>query len=238
MGSSKQQLVVQFMGETFLLVLAAIAISVAVTPLLLNAFAGFIPQGLRFNITGQPGVLLFLGALAIVVTGLAGFYPAVMLSAYKPVLALKNQSYAGTGQTRSAWLRKGLTVSQFVIAQVFIIATLLVSKQIHFMLNKDIGIKKDAIINVSLYDYAADKKIVLFNKLKTIPGVAMTSLSMDAPSTNSTWIDAITYENNKKQIKTDVQVKIGDSNYIKLYNIKLLAGANLTNNDKFGRADK
>jgi len=55
---------------------------------------------------------------------------------------LKNQAYSNTGKTRSAWLRKSLTVFQFVIAQVFIIATLLVSKQISYALNKDLGFKK------------------------------------------------------------------------------------------------
>ena len=78
----------------------------------------------------------------IVVTLLSGFYPAIILSGYKPVLVLKNQAYAGTGKTRKAWLRKSLTISQFVIAQVFIMATILVSKQIHYSLKRIWVLKK------------------------------------------------------------------------------------------------
>ena len=85
-------------------------------------------------------------ALVIVVTLISGFYPAIFLSAYKPVLVLKNQAYNNTGKTRNALLRKSLTVSQFVIAQVFIMGVILVSKQITYSLNKDMGFKKDAIV--------------------------------------------------------------------------------------------
>jgi ABC-type antimicrobial peptide transport system permease subunit len=236
MGGSKMQLATQFMSETFLLVLIATVILAGVTPLLLNAFAAFIPAGVQFNVVEQPGILLFLLLLTIVVSLLAGYYPAVVLSSYKPVLALKNQMAAGASQSRSAGLRKGLTVSQFVIAQVFIIATLLVGKQINYMLNRNIGMKKDAVVYITLNDARneSNKKNALVNMIKTLPGVAMVSLSMDPPSSSSTWIDAMKYDNGKKQVQTDVQVKIGDSNYIKLYQIKLLAGSNLTNNDSMG----
>jgi len=235
MGSSKKQLVLQFLGETFLLTLIATVISALFTPLLLKAFATFIPPGVQFNLVKQPGILLFLLSLTVLVSLIAGFYPAVLLSSYKPIQALKNQVYTGSGKSRSVWLRKGLTVSQFVIAQVFIIATLLVSKQINYSLNKNIGIKKDAVLYFGTYnDTSAAKRYGLAERLKAIPGIAMVSLSMDPPSTNSTWIDAMKYTDGKKQISTDVQVKIGDSNYIRLYQIKLLAGTNLVNNDTMG----
>lgn len=236
MGSSKKQLTIQFMAETLLLVLAATIISVGITPLLLKAFATFIPKGVTFNLLEQPGIMVFLLSLVVFVTAAAGFYPAVILSSFNPIAALKNQGQAASGQSRSAWLRKGLTISQFVIAQVFIIATMLVGKQISYMLNKNIGMKKDAIINVILNDTEnkGSQKNAFVNTLKNIPGVAMVSLSMDAPASNSTWIDNIKYSTAKKQVETDVQVKLGDSNYIKLYQIKLLAGSNLTNNDSMG----
>ncbi len=235
MGSSKKQLIAQFMGETFLLTCIASIISIAVTPLLLKAFAAYIPEGVQFNIFNQPTVLLFLSILILIVSMLAGFYPAVLLSSYKPVLVLKNNVFSNSGVSSKTWLRKSLTVSQFVIAQVFVMATLLVSKQINYSLNKNIGIKKDAVLYFGNYtDTSSAKKNFLVNKLKAIPGIASVSLSMDPPSSNSTWIDAMKYEDNKKEIQTDVQVKIGDPNYIKLYQIKLLAGNNLVNNDTMG----
>jgi len=233
LGSSKKQLALQLLGETFMLTLIACIISAAFTPVLLKTFATFIPKGVTFNVIKQPEVLVFLALLCIIVSLVAGFYPAIVLSSFKPILVLKNKAYAG--QSRNAWLRKGLTVSQFIIAQVFIIATLLVSKQIHYSLNKDIGIKKDAIVTFMNYaDTSTAKRAAFINKLQSLPGVAMASLSMDAPTSTSTWIDAMKFSDGKKQVSTDVQVKLGDSNYIKLYQVKLLAGRNIVNNDTMG----
>ncbi len=233
LGSSKKQLIVQFLSETFLLTFIATVISVFLTPLFLKAFSGFIPDGLHFSLGTQPGILLFLPALIVIVTLLSGFYPAMILSGYKPVLVLKNQAYTNTGKTRNAWLRKSLTISQFVIAQVFIMATILVSKQIAYSLNKNMGFKKDAIIHLSInyYDTVKSDKYVFMNRLRSIPGIAILSLSNNPPSSNSTWSRTIKYKDGKKEVSADVQMKIADTNYIKLYHIKLLAGANISQSD-------
>ncbi|MBL7763803.1 MAG: FtsX-like permease family protein, partial [Chitinophagaceae bacterium] len=233
MGSSRKQLIVQFLAETFLLTFAATLISIVLMPLLLKAFAGFIPKDLHFSITEQPGVIIFLLSLIIIVTALSGFYPALVLSGYKPVLVLKNQAYTNTGKTRNAWLRKSLTISQFVIAQVFIMGAILVSKQITFSLNKDLGFKKDAIINLqtNFYNTSRTKRLVLTDKLRAIPGIAMVSLNTNPPSTPSTWSGTMKYKDGKKEIETDVQQKYGDSNYIPLYKLKLLAGVNNEQSD-------
>ena len=233
MGGSKAQLIFQFLSETFLLTTIATFLSVILTPLILKAFARFIPEGLHFNLTEQPELIIFLLALMIVVTLLSGFYPALVLSGYKPVLVLKNQAYANTGKTRNAWLRKSLTVSQFVIAQVFIMGTILVSEQITYTMNKDIGFKKDAIVFVSTnyYDTVKTNKYVFMEKLKAIPEVAMLSLSSSPPSSNNTWSSTMKYKDGKKEVETDVQQKFGDTNYINLYKLKLLAGTNIRKSD-------
>ena len=107
-------------------------------------FADFIPQGLHFSLLHQPALLIFLLLLTVTVSFLSGLYPALILSGFKPVLILKNQAFTGSAQSRNAWVRKTLTVSQFVIAQFFVIATIMVSKQINYSLNQDLGFKKMA----------------------------------------------------------------------------------------------
>jgi len=233
LGSSKQQLIVQFLSETFFITAMASLLSIAMIPLLLNAFADFIPEGLHFNITKQPSIVLFLLALIVVVTILSGFYPAMILSGFKPVLVLKNQASSNTGKTRNAFLRKTLTVSQFVIAQVFIIATLLVSKQINYSLTKDLGFKKDAVLYLSTgwRDTAVNRRFVFMERLKSVPEIAMTSMSNSTPSSNSTWSSTMKYKDGKKEIESDVQMKIIDTNYLRLYKMKLLAGTNVPHSD-------
>ncbi len=233
MGSSRKQLIFQFLGETFLLSTSAMLLSVLLAPLLLKAFSGFIPDDLRFDIIRQPEIVAFLLLLTLVVTLLSGFYPAIVLSAFKPVSVLKNQAYAHTGKTRSAWLRKSLTVSQFVIAQVFIMAAVLVSKQITYAINKDQGFKKEAIVylNTNYFDANPQNKYVLMNKIKAIPEVDMVSLCNEPPSSSSSWSGTMKYKDGEKEIETNVQMKFGDTNYLKLYGLKLLAGENLQQSD-------
>ena len=232
MGSSKMQLIIQFLGETFLLTLIATLVSVAITPMLLKVFSDFIPEGVQFDLINQPGIILFLFVLTVVVSIIAGFYPALMLSGYQPVAVLKNQSY-NIGKSRNLWLRKTLTVSQFVIAQVFIIATVLVSRQIKFTLNKDMGFTKEAIIyfETNPEDTDRNRVMVLRDKLKTVPGIERISLSDDPITTYATSSHIMHYSDDKKQLSTIVQVKMADSNYIRLYGLKLLAGNNLQQSD-------
>jgi len=137
------------------------------------------------------------------------------------------------GKTGKLWLRKTLTVSQFVIAQVFIIATLLVSRQISFTLNKDMGFKKDAIIyfETNRQDTIRNRIAVLKNELKSIPGIANISLSDDPVTTTFTSSLIMHFEDDYKKVQTIVQVKMVDSNYIRLYGLKLLAGRNLQQSD-------
>ncbi|MEO8150785.1 MAG: ABC transporter permease [Bacteroidia bacterium] len=231
-GSSKKQLIIQFLSETFLLTLIATILSVIITPLLLKAFADFIPEGLQYHFL-QPEILLFLFLLTIFISSLSGFYPALVLSSYRPVAVLKNQSAKNAGAGRSVRLRKVLSVSQFVIAQVFIIVTVLVSKQIRFSLNKDLGFKKDAIVyftpNSSRYSH--DNTKVLIEKLKAIPEIQMISMSYGPPSFRGGWNTTATLQGSKNQNTGMVSVKLGDPDYINLYKIKLLAGSNLTASD-------
>lgn len=233
MGGSRWQLVIQFLSETLLLTFTATLLSVILTPLILKAFAGFIPEGLHFDLLSNPAIVEFLLLLMLLVTLLAGFYPALVLSGFKPVTVLKNQAFSNTSKTRSAWLRKSLTVSQFVIAQLFIMAAILVSKQITFSVNKDLGFKKDALLylQTNYNDTSKNNKYVLMDKLKSIPGIEGMSLSSTPPSSNNTWSSTMKFKDGKNEIEADVQQKYGDTNYIKLFKLKLLAGNNFRASD-------
>ncbi|HEY9000253.1 MAG TPA: ABC transporter permease [Mucilaginibacter sp.] len=233
MGSSRKQLIFQFISETFLLTLNAVVISAAIAPVILKFFAGFIPAGVQNSTIVQPNVVLFLVLLTIIVSLASGFYPAMVLSGYKPISVLKNQ--AGKGQeTRKALFRKSLTVAQFAIAQFFIMATILVSKQIYYALHKDLGFKKDAILIINSPWKNRQERLnqVLLNKFKAIPQVDMISMGRDAPTSDDSHSTEATYKDGKKEIKMeDLGLKFGDENYIKVYNIKLLAGRDLMPGD-------
>nr|WP_189549294.1 ABC transporter permease [Mucilaginibacter rubeus] len=233
LGSSRMQLVIQFLSETFFITFFAVCISVLLAPIILKMFADVISPDIHANIL-QPDVILFLLILAIVISILSGFYPAIVLSGYKPVSVLKNQVQDNSNKTRNAWLRKSLTVSQFVVAQFFIMATILVSQQIYYALHKNLGFKKDAIliINTPWNTSKASTNQVLLNEFRLMPQVALAGLGNDPPSADAFNRTRMTYDDGKKQITTEeIIVKSGDENYLKIYQLKLLAGRNITEAD-------
>jgi len=232
MGCSQSQLIFQFLGETFLVTLMASFLSIVLAPLLLKTFSDYIPADLSFSLA-NPLVIVFLCILVISVTLLAGLYPAWILSSMKVLEILKTRGQSGKYKTRNVRLRQGLTVSQFVIAQFFVIGAVLVSKQIDFMLNKDLGFQKDAVLsfNFPQYDTSNARRKVLIDELKEVPGIALVTMGNDLPSSNGWWTTTMDYTAAKKPIQTNVELKSGDSNYLKLFHIPLLAGRNLLPGD-------
>jgi len=230
MGSSRKQIVFQYLSETFLITLLAVVMSMILAPFILKLFADFISADIKFNPFGNLVIIIFAIILTVVVSFIAGFYPSMVLSKFQPVLVLKNQAYAGTSKTRNAWLRKSLTVTQFIIAQFFIMATVLVSKQIYYVLHKDLGFKKDAIVNVFMPYYSKNPglKDVYVQKIKQLPQVELLSRGGDLPSTDGWSSNDVTYRDGKKEIKSELYTKSGDENFIRIYNIKLLGGRNVS----------
>ena len=235
LGSGKRSLVFQFLTETFFLTVLAMLLSVAISPLLLNAFAGFIPDGLKFSqVFSQPFVWLFLLCLTILVSVLAGLYPAFVLSSFQPVKVLKNQVSDLSGTTRAAWLRQSLMVFQFVIAQVFIIGVIVVDKQIHFSVEKDMGFRKDAIINFLVpfdFDNPNNKKFVLKDEISRIPEVQEVSLGNQSPAYSGQMSTVITFTEKGKEVKINVDSRNGDTAFLNVYHIGLIAGRNIMASD-------
>lgn len=231
LGSNKRQLVLQFLSETFLLTLFATILSIAITPILLKAFAGFMPDGLHFeDLMMQPAVWFFLLLLILVVSLMAGLYPAFILTKFKPVLVLKNKIINNSGATHGAFLRKSLIVSQFVIAQVFIIGMLIVDKQIHFSLQQDMGFRTNAIINFPVpidFEHPSNKKFLLRDEFAAIPGIQQVSLGNQSPAMKGQMSTDITFTQNKKEETLHVDQRFGDTSFLNVYNIKLLAGRNI-----------
>jgi putative ABC transport system permease protein len=235
MGSTRRQLMTQFLGETFCVTLASTILAAALTPGLLKLFARFTPPGVAFHPLAEPGILIFLLILTVVVSLLAGLYPARILAGLRPVLILKNQPFVGTRASGRAWLRRTLTVFQFVIAQVFILATLLVTKQISYALHKDLGYRLHAILIIHLPSRPGGgpdtKRFAFEAAVSNLMGIERTSLGNEPPGSSGYSSTALDYNEGGPDVKTVVVLKLGDTNFIRVYNLQLLAGQNLHASD-------
>lgn len=232
LGSGKDQLIVQFLLETFLLTVITAIVSAALVPLLLNVFHGFIPDELNTRyLFSNPDVWIFLPALIVGVSLVAGFYPAFIMSAFQPVTVLKDKKATASG---SALLRKALIVSQFVVAQVFVIGVLVVDKQVHFAEAKNMGFRKNAIIIFYLpfdFNKPDSRKFLLKQELADIPEIQAVSLANQSPAFNGVMATEVSYKEKGKDIRLPVNLRNGDTAYLSVYHIRLIAGRNVTASD-------
>ncbi len=230
LGSSRIALIAQFLYQSFIITLIAIILALPLTELALKAFADFVPTGVTLSL------MLVAPFLICVIVGiglLAGLYPAFILSSFLPALALKNQAHATSGTSRSAYLRKSLIVFQFAVAQLLIIGALAVGWQINYMLNKDIGFTKDAVVYFYTPRQEKVSKIgVLKNELSQISEITDLSLSDAPPSENGWSSSTVEYKREHGEAVTvNAFRKFGDPQYLEFYNLKIIAGRNLRPTD-------
>jgi putative ABC transport system permease protein len=228
LGGRRGAIVLQFLSETLLVVLAAAALAVALTPCLLIAFHSMLPAGLRLDLFSGP-TLLFLVTAVVATCLLAGLYPARVLSAYAPVISLKGQ---GITQLNSrSYLRKSLIVFQFAVSLIFIIGTLVIGRQIHYVLNTDLGFDKDAVVVLRTGDDRPfSNRALLAQKIRAIPGVQMVSRHMETPAASGhmgTEIATTATAGNSFISAFDMC----DTNFVALYGLHIIAGRNLFSSD-------
>jgi putative ABC transport system permease protein len=223
-GGHRGQIVKQFLVETLSITTLAMLVSLVLAPFLLHVLADFIPRSTALFINGP--TVTYAVVLTIVVSLLAGFYPALVLSGVRPALILRNR--AGGGMMRNTRLRKVLTVSQFMIAQFFIIAALVVSRQVDFSLHQDLGYNHEAILNFALPPrVTADRQASFINTLQALPGVERVSAGFIPPAYDRSLLTMLARPGAREDDKLSVQLRFGDANYIPLYGIQLVAGRNM-----------
>src|SRR6478735_10570532 len=228
LGSNKSQLQIQFIVETFLIVTSAVTLAAVITLLSLPYVNQLLELSLSFNIFNNPAIVLFLLAVTIVVTALAGFYPSIVLSRFNPVTALKSKLTANT--TKGISLRRGLVVFQFVIAQGLIIGTLIIVKQMNFFMDQPLGFDKDAIVNVPFRvdSLRISKLDYLKEQLLSVNGVQSVSFSSNTPveDGNDMW-SAIKFDHSAREMDFKAITKFADNEFVPAYKLSLVAGRNL-----------
>ena len=233
LGSRDWQLILGFMAETFLLVAVATVIAVALADWFLNAFNQYLSFIVEFDLHFDYTIFFFLLALALIITFLAGFYPAKIMAGYKPIEALKNKLKAkNTGFGNRFSLRKGLVVTQFLITQLLIICTIIVASQIKYFYNKDLGYRKDGIETVEMPSNDQGKIDVFRNQVMALSGVKNITFSSGPPTSANNAFSDIRLPSSPAKNNISSERKFVDENYLQTFNIKLIAGRELQQSDK------
>ena len=224
LGGSRFQLFAQYLGENSLVILFAVLLSLFLTHLCigqLNDVLAFFHLQLSLG----SDMIGFTIAIALLVSGLATVYPALVLSAFEPVKALKNN--IKTAHSRSFGLRKSLIVVQFAIVLMLGMGALAVYQQLQFFQNIDLGFVKEAVVTTPVPN--EQKAEALRQRLLSQPGIEAVSLATGAPTS----LDVRMGTNFRlpHQAETEGQeaeMKSIDLDYLDFYNLKLIAGRNFT----------
>ncbi|MBC5992678.1 ABC transporter permease [Pontibacter cellulosilyticus] len=162
-GADRSQLVWQFLGESLLMTLIATVLALALVEFLLPSFNLLTDKNIDHSTLMSSHLLLALFALVVLITVLAGGYPAFFLSGFKPMTVLKSSRMPNSG---GAMLRKSLVVTQFAISIALIICTIVVIKQMHYLKNSDLGFNKEQVMVIAIQP--GDTAVV--NHLASIKG--------------------------------------------------------------------
>jgi ABC-type antimicrobial peptide transport system permease subunit len=231
LGSNKTSLKLQFITETFLIVLSSVILAVVIAALILPFINKILDKPLSFSKVDYAGIVLFLSTLTVIVTMLAGFYPSIVLSQFNPINALKNKMTVGT---KGIWLRRGLVVFQFIIAQALIIGTLIIVKQMNYFTNRPLGFDQSAIVNIPFPgDSIGTRKLDYLRKeLAGINSIQSISFSSNTPveDDNDMW-STFKYDHAAKETDFYAITKFADDQYIPTYKLSLVAGRNLQPSD-------
>jgi len=232
LGSTRSQLFCQVISETSLLTLGSSIFALVLVATLLPLMNHVIhTSAFHLNMLFQLKLMWFwVGTLPFVVL-FAGFYPAVIISGFNPVMALKSKM--GTQQIGGIGLRRLLITTQLTIAQILVVGTLVLILQLDFFKNADLGFDKNTVITIPVPKADAGQNVneALRNELLDNPGIRSVSYQYEAPTSAMGYGGSVRFGNKSEWEKFVIRDRFGDESYLDTYRMPLLAGRNITGRD-------
>jgi putative ABC transport system permease protein len=234
MGSSRGQLFWQFIAETALIATVAGVIAYILSSILFPFLSNWQEELIGYRMIFSELIdlrfwIIFVLTLLFVVF-ISGSYPGFVLSGFNPVVALKGK--ISTQSLGGVSIRKALVVTQFIITQILVIGTIVVSSQMNYFTKKEMGFKHDAILQMPIPQNGdATKLHTLKTQFKSISSIEKVSLINTPPMSQSQNTTDVQYDNRKEVEKFSIYIKFADSDYLDLYGVKIVAGRNVMISD-------
>jgi putative ABC transport system permease protein len=223
-GADRKQLILQFMGETMLLMTLSMIISVLLAGLLIPWLNEFTNKQIKLGLLFNPPAIAFIILIILLAGTLAGFYPAIVLSGFKPVQVLKGNATSLAEPGKNAWLRKSLVIGQFALSVLLTISAIIVLRQVNYLHNKDLGFNKEQIM---FFPMRGDK---MFHNSETFkqellrsPGISSVSIGYGYPGDAVAGDEIITNINGKPETHSATQLA-ADYDYVKTLGLEIIQG--------------
>jgi len=229
-GSGRGQLIKQFLLESLLVNLGAVALSITLFQLLMPSFWAFTGRTLTSTFGNDPQLWLYAIALLLAGTLLSGLYPALVISAYQPLQVMKGKVLATSD---GIWLRKGLVIFQFAASTALIVGTLTVKQQLTYLQNHDTGLNLNQTLILkgpAVRDSSYQSKFeYLKTKMLQNPAIDQVAVSSNIPGQEVAWGRSFSRQ-HKLANQEGVNIIAIDEDFFPLYEVKFLAGRNFSKN--------
>ena len=223
-GAKRQQLIFQFLGESLITTFFAFLLALIIAGFALPVLRQLTNKVFTFHDFAQPGILIISILLIVFVGLIAGRYPSLVLSLFRPSAVLKNKMSAGT---KGTVLRKVLVLGQFAVTIFFIIGTLIIYKQLHFMQTTDLGFAKEQKLILHIEgDNLKDQQFeAVKSEFLTNPQINGATVSSGVPGIGvGAWgTSLVGVQDSKSQSMSYLFL---DFDFIKEYEMKIVAGRN------------
>jgi putative ABC transport system permease protein len=222
-GAGKRQLFLQFISESVIVFFLAMVVSVLLVRLLFPLYNALTAKDLSFNLF-DPAVLKVLGLTMAVTLIASAIYPAILLSSFKPLQAIKGKFSMGRG---NHFLRKLLVVSQFSFSVVFIICTIIIGKQMNYIRNKNLGLDRENVLCFDLKNIGGKYDAVRNELLRepSISGVTAAGQDVLEDWSNTTTNDWAGKDAGRTLLMTTLPV---ERDFLSVMHIKLMEGNGFT----------
>lgn len=235
LGGSRQQVVFQSLGDTFIVVIISSLVSLLCASILLPYLGELANVPATISLF-TPEFWFFFSLIVVITTLLSGAYPAAIVSGFQPIKALK--SNIQIAQIGGVSLRRGLVIMQFAIAQILMIATVVAIRQMAEIQSADLGFSKEEVYYFDLpADEKKDSKLdVLKEKLLQNSQIKSVSISSDVPSSGNNWGSNFWFDGKREDLPFITFLKYGDADFFANYDLQFLAGQGYSASDTLKEA--
>lgn len=230
MGGHRKDLIAQFLIETFLIVLIAVGLGFIIGEQFLMLFSTLIASTLSLSDMPAMEWGVFAVVVTVAMTLLSGLYPALILSRFSPVVAIKTR-VSNIDQQSKLPIRKILVGLQFGFSISLIIGAIVIFSQMRYMQDYDMGYQTDGIIQLMFPEPDLEQQKRLKTRLESLPEVDQVSVHLGSPMANTNNTDRYFSPELGEDQDHQFNVKSIDENYLDLFELELLSGRNLRAND-------
>ncbi len=220
-GAERSQLIKQFMGESFIFTFLAFPLTLILVELILPLFNRMSGKALALAFSANGTLLLFIGGIFVFVALVSGAYPAFFISAFQPVNVLKGRFKS---ELSISFFRKTLVVTQFVISIVFVICTLVITNQLHYMRHKKLGFNHEQVVILPIHEPEMLMRYeTIKNEFLRSPDVLAITTSSYSPE-KGTWRQNYWKEGAPENSYPMINWIAVDHDFLKTFEIVLLEG--------------